>query len=62
MGTAERYLREAEAAEATARSLIDPELRRAFEDLANQWREMARQLGESDPGPEQRKPASGDRK
>jgi hypothetical protein len=48
MGTAARYLREAEAAEATARSLTDSELRRAFEDLANQWREMARRVGEPD--------------
>lgn len=43
--TAARFVREAEAAETTARSLADPELRRAFEDLAHQWREMARRAG-----------------
>ena len=38
----ERFLREAQAAEAIARSLNDPDLRRGFEDLARQWRELER--------------------
>ena len=38
----ERFLREAEAAESIARSLTDADLRRGFEDLAEQWRALAR--------------------
>ena len=43
--TAARFLREAQTAEATARSLADPELRQAFTELAQQWRELARRAG-----------------
>jgi hypothetical protein len=46
--TAARFMREAQVAEATARSLADPELRQAFTDLAQQWRELARRAGPPD--------------
>ena len=36
------YRRRAEAAERQAKECRDPEARRAYEEIAQQWREMAR--------------------
>jgi hypothetical protein len=38
----DEYLKNAEAAEARAREISDPDTRRRFEELAASWREMAR--------------------
>jgi hypothetical protein len=39
---ADDYRRRAEAADRYAKECPDPETRRAYEEIAQQWREMAR--------------------
>jgi hypothetical protein len=54
MERARDYLRRAENAEASARLISDPAMKRQMAEIANQWRALARQAAElaaSGPGP-----------